>query len=320
MNRLLKEERGAAIVIVALWLTVLVAMAGLVVDGGMQYATKSKLQNSTDAASLAGATALANGGDYDLKAKEIAQANGLDLVNDQVVVTPGGLTGGKYTTVNVSAKRNVKFGLMKVLGFSQGQIPADATAAVKVVTGMGGLIPVVVMPGEINFPSGDSAPSDTVLLKGGSQEKFVSNGPSGFRGLLSLDGKHGSSLGPIFQYGCQQVITVGTEDAFIDEETGNISSLADAVNWRIANAPLCYVPVVKTEMITDSKTGKTVESVVVTNKQVEVIGFAAFHLTGTVGTGKDMQIQGYFDHVLAPEAGGTTSATSYGLKTINLVK
>ncbi|MCX5779943.1 MAG: Tad domain-containing protein, partial [Firmicutes bacterium] len=236
MKKLFRDENGAALILVALFLTVLVGIAGLVLDGGMQYVAKTKLQNSVDAAALAGATALANGSsdsETDTKASDIAHANNLDLTGDQVIVTRGGLTNGKYTTVNVSASRTVPFGLMKVLGFGQRQVPADATAAVKVVTGMGGLIPVCVMPGEINWPSGSPGPTDEVLLKGGSQEKFASTGPGGFRGLLSLDGKHGSNLGPIFLNGCAQVITVGTEDAFIDEENGNVSSLASYINQRI---------------------------------------------------------------------------------------
>ena len=49
-----KRERGQMLVIVALGLTVLIAMAGLIIDGGMALSNRRQVQNAADAASLAG--------------------------------------------------------------------------------------------------------------------------------------------------------------------------------------------------------------------------------------------------------------------------
>jgi hypothetical protein len=53
-----KRERGQMLVIVALALTTLVAMAGLVIDGGMALSNRRQVQNAADAASLAGTRVL----------------------------------------------------------------------------------------------------------------------------------------------------------------------------------------------------------------------------------------------------------------------
>lgn len=56
------DERGQAIVIIALALIGLVAFAGLVFDGGTAYAERRRMQNSSEAGALAGAYKLAYGG------------------------------------------------------------------------------------------------------------------------------------------------------------------------------------------------------------------------------------------------------------------
>jgi hypothetical protein len=56
--RIPKRERGQMLVIVALGLTVLIAMAGLIIDGGMALSNRRQVQNAADAAALAGTRVL----------------------------------------------------------------------------------------------------------------------------------------------------------------------------------------------------------------------------------------------------------------------
>lgn len=51
----LKNERGAALVFIAVGLVVLLALAGLAIDLGYMYVAKGQLQNAADSAALAGA-------------------------------------------------------------------------------------------------------------------------------------------------------------------------------------------------------------------------------------------------------------------------
>ncbi|MCY4640868.1 MAG: pilus assembly protein TadG-related protein [Chloroflexi bacterium] len=57
-GRLHEDERGAAMVLVALWLVALVSVSGLVADGGTLLAERRALQNAADAAAAAGAMQL----------------------------------------------------------------------------------------------------------------------------------------------------------------------------------------------------------------------------------------------------------------------
>jgi hypothetical protein len=65
------RERGQMIVIVALGLTTLIAMAGLVIDGGMALANRRQVQNAADAAALAGTRVLG----LDLKWRAVNTGN-----------------------------------------------------------------------------------------------------------------------------------------------------------------------------------------------------------------------------------------------------
>ena len=59
MDRSRRRERGQILVIAAVAMTALLAMAGLVVDGGAAFASQRATQNAADAAANAGALALA---------------------------------------------------------------------------------------------------------------------------------------------------------------------------------------------------------------------------------------------------------------------
>lgn len=58
IRELARDESGQAMVLVAIFLTALVAVAGLVADGGMVFAQRRDLQNVADAAAAAAAMQL----------------------------------------------------------------------------------------------------------------------------------------------------------------------------------------------------------------------------------------------------------------------
>ncbi|HAF32245.1 MAG TPA: hypothetical protein DCG76_04685, partial [Anaerovibrio sp.] len=59
---MIKEQRGAVIILFAVLIPFLMCFAGLVVDFGNLYAHYSRLQNAADAAALAGGNAFAESG------------------------------------------------------------------------------------------------------------------------------------------------------------------------------------------------------------------------------------------------------------------
>lgn len=71
LSRNRRDPRGQMLIIVALGLTALVAMAGLVIDGGMAWSSRRQVQNASDSASLAGTRVLG----LDLKWRAVNAGN-----------------------------------------------------------------------------------------------------------------------------------------------------------------------------------------------------------------------------------------------------
>ena len=71
LSRNRRDPRGQMLIIVALGMTALVAMAGLVIDGGMAWSSRRQVQNASDAASLAGTRVLG----LDLKWRAVNAGN-----------------------------------------------------------------------------------------------------------------------------------------------------------------------------------------------------------------------------------------------------
>ncbi|HET7011815.1 MAG TPA: Tad domain-containing protein [Anaerolineales bacterium] len=76
------SESGQALVLLALAFVILLASAGLAIDGGMMYTERRRAQNAADAASMAGAYAMLNSGNPVVLAYARALDNGYN--NDQV--------------------------------------------------------------------------------------------------------------------------------------------------------------------------------------------------------------------------------------------
>jgi len=89
-NRLHKEESGQSLVMIVLLLGVLLGFSALVVDVGLLYAEKAKLQNAADAAALAGAQVLPNTTLAAGFAETYANSNGVLSSGITGVTFPGG--------------------------------------------------------------------------------------------------------------------------------------------------------------------------------------------------------------------------------------
>lgn len=122
--RLFGEQRGTAIILVALMMTVLVGMGALVIDVGLMYNSYSDLRNAVDAAALAGAQQLPDtAAAYDT-ALEYALANGL-TESEVVIVVPYEGDNGR---IQVSSRRQINFSLAPLLGFSSDTLSTRAVA------------------------------------------------------------------------------------------------------------------------------------------------------------------------------------------------
>jgi uncharacterized membrane protein len=130
VRRLCTDEGGQVIVMVAITMVGLVAVVGLVSDGGLVFAQRRDLQNVADAAALAGAMQVDEGayrasGSVVLDEQAAYQA-AVGYLKDEgglsysVVVRPAG--------VEVAVSREASTGFLRVVGIDGVEISAKATA------------------------------------------------------------------------------------------------------------------------------------------------------------------------------------------------
>jgi hypothetical protein len=134
------HQSGQTIVLFAFVLVAIVAVVGLVIDGGAAYGQRRAQQNAADMAALAGATTQINGGtsaQVRADAEAVAAANFAGAgstvdVDDSVV---------GFVTVSITAAHQNYFA--GVVGQSTWQVSVTATAKVGVPTGAIGAAPII---------------------------------------------------------------------------------------------------------------------------------------------------------------------------------
>jgi len=126
MLRLLREEQGGAIVMVALCMTVMIGFAALVVDVGNLYLNKTLMVNMADAAALAGIQDLPNDPQAAItNAYSYAAQNGVS--SDVVGVT----LSSNNTVITVTVARTVPFFFAKIFAMNSENVTARAVAGIK---------------------------------------------------------------------------------------------------------------------------------------------------------------------------------------------
>ena len=123
----LARQRGAIAVMVALSMIVLLGVVGLVVDGGMSYIIKARLNAAVDAAALAGARAVPLGNNQ-AEQRASAQAAAAKFFNANIggtfmLATPKLLGvdvafNAGTVTIDVRAEAPMPVSFMQVLGFT----------------------------------------------------------------------------------------------------------------------------------------------------------------------------------------------------------
>ena len=126
------SEKGAAAIIVAVLMVVLMGCAAIAVDVGAMYAEKAQLQNGADAAALAIANNCGNGacGNSTGTAQSFANNNTNDGSSGAAVSFPTSNSVKVVTTARAAGSTTDGFSLFfaRALGFNSTQIPATAVA------------------------------------------------------------------------------------------------------------------------------------------------------------------------------------------------
>lgn len=126
--RMIRNDRGAVLALVAVSMVVLLGIGGLALDSARGYLTKARLARAVDAAVLAGARSLRLGEDVARqRALDIAVLNGANGDDLDVIF---GVNAEGEQTVRVDAHLVMPTRLMRVLGVETMDVNSAAVAAV----------------------------------------------------------------------------------------------------------------------------------------------------------------------------------------------
>ncbi len=165
-----QNEAGQALVLVALLMVVLMGFAALVIDVGMLYFTTGNMQNTVDAAALAGAQDLPNENTAIITAENYAELNGAERSNT-TVTTP---YKGDSNKIEVVITKNIQYSFARVLGFTDADVSARAVAE---KSGMGGgPFNYTVFSGDPDFTLNFNGSNTTIGGSAHSNYKFSING------------------------------------------------------------------------------------------------------------------------------------------------
>lgn len=298
MKNFLKKEEGNVIVLLAFGMAAMIAMLGVVIDGGHLFYTKSHLQKAANAAALSGAQELPNG---EANVQEVVNEV-LGSHNEQASLTQANITNSRE--LHVVLEKNAPVFFSSLFGIENAPVKAEAKAALKPLVEATGAVPLGIEE------SVDLQYGQTYQLKVDSGDSV-----SGNFGILALEGPGARLYRENLMYGFDQPLKVGD---VVNTQTGNIAGATrEAVNYR-ANG--CLQPPGEYDERVCSRVMLVVVFEKVTTKSVKVKGFAYFYLTDPMGS-KDDSIRGIFiKRAGAGTPAATASATDSGAYAITLTE
>jgi len=293
MLRLLREEKGAAVVIVALSMTVMMGFAALIVDVGNLYLNKTRLVNMADAAALAGVQDLP-GDPQSAVASAYSYATQNGINGDVVGVSIS--NNNSALTVNVS--RTVPFFFAKVFEMTSANVGARAVAAIKPIIAISGVVPFGIAKQPLVY-------GQTYTLKDGAGDGY-----SGNYGALALGGNGANVYRGNIEDGYSGQLRIGD---WVSTQPGNMSGpTGNGVDYRISLDPTATFATVQ-KGSPRILVVPIIDSLDVNGRsEVQIVGFAAFFLEGVGGQGNDNYVTGKFMQMVMP-GDISTGGTGYGL-------
>jgi hypothetical protein len=292
-----RNERGQAVVLTVMFMTVLMGMAALVLDVGHWYHSKRDLQAIADSAALAGAQALPdNPAQAAALAAQYAAANGGPA--PQVTFSTTYLADD---TIHVSVARSEPGFFAKVFSIDSVDVGSKAAARTGIIGAATYAAPFGI---DKKHPMLQCTPNPCTDDTDLDLDKV---GPGAFR-ILNLDGSRGGTgtqtLGDWVLHGYDQSMPLG----WYYSDPGakfNSSNVSGAMNIRLGDELLFPVY--------DETEGQGA------NFQYHVIGWAGFVVTSFSGNGNSGHIFGHFTKFLGHGLQASGGTPGFGAYTVQLV-
>ncbi|QFT88467.1 hypothetical protein FIU87_07420 [Bacillus sp. THAF10] len=282
-RKMIKNDDGNALVLMAFILSLLVGLCGVVIDGGRLYHQKGELQKAIDAAALAGAQQLGKG-QTEIKntAIEMAAKNGITVAASEITVTSW------YVAIYKTVPKEMTFA--KVFGFSSVDVFAKTKAYKDSSKGLAKHSQVL----PVGIPATKAVPNKLHTLH--FTPASGSEGPQqGNFGFLAIGGRGADVLEENIVNGIEgEVNTIVTTEPGL--KWGKVRS---GFQTRIANdqgKAHCQSHSTATKDCSRVAIVPVVESYGVANgrSQVKIIGFAAYWIAEVEPNGAEKSVKGYF--------------------------
>ncbi|WP_223592029.1 TadE/TadG family type IV pilus assembly protein [Neobacillus bataviensis] len=295
-----KEESGAVLVMVAIFMVVLLGFIAITIDGGRLYSEKSKLQKALDAAVLSGAQELKTSQAMATSnAKDVSQKNGVTLMDAHLTFTS--------SSIKATKQINVPLTFARVLGFKNTNVSATAKAIVAPLKKASGVAPIAV--------DKNSVP-DSLVLNCGQSNPGKNHGNCGY---IDLNGSGANGLadaivnGSTFDVGSKIVET---------EPGGKQGPVNDAIQSLIdSDASKSYCQSAATA---DNSCKRVITVVVIDTwadangkSNLTIVGLAAYWIEKY----QNKTLYGQFIKMVSPgEIGSETAIGDYNLYGVKLAE
>ncbi|HEV7640758.1 MAG TPA: Tad domain-containing protein [Gaiellaceae bacterium] len=275
----LRRQEGQVTVLVAVFMVVLVGLAGFAIDVGSWFRQQRASQSTVDSAALAGAQSLPD------------DTAGATAMATTYAGKNGGAAGAAITftsryapndTITVQQTRPAAGFFSSLLGISTVTVRARASAVSELPTAVMGAAPIAV---DIRHPmlSGNGCPCFSVPTTIDLDKKGVP-GAFGMIDLAMVKGNTGTStLADWIANGYNQYLPLGDYDSDPGAKF-NSSQIQAALQGKYGSDLLFPVY--------DSLAGNG------SNAKYHVVGWAAFHVTLSQASGNSGSISGWFDRVI----------------------
>ena len=184
-----RAQRGQTLIVFVLFFGLLAGFTAMAIDIGLFFEDRRHLQNSVDAAALAGVAELPTNTDAAKdRAREWANKHG--VANSEIKKIEVRTTGFPNDTLYVELEGDFSWIFGRVLGKTVSNVGAEAAARTGSLAGGHNMMPWGLLQGDTNCldANGDAIFGGTCQVKVGAQD-----GIGGWRGALDYDGSGGGA-------------------------------------------------------------------------------------------------------------------------------
>jgi Putative Flp pilus-assembly TadE/G-like len=241
-----RQQSGQMLTIAVLFMSVLLGMVSMAIDLGLFFEDRRHLQNTADAAALAGVAELP--GNPSLAQERARQwANKHGITDAEIKTIEVRTTVYPSDSLYVEVDKQFNWIFARALGLASEDVSADATARVGSLSGGHNMMPWALLQGQ--SPCLD-AEGEAILNAGCSVKVGAGDGITGWYGALDFDGNGGGAseyraniidgttdwkycIDGDFSPGCVSAVSV------IDTLTGNkVGPTGDGIDTRV-DTPVC---------------------------------------------------------------------------------